>query len=522
MPQKEVMARLRVWLTEHAGGDVTCIETHISWVLLTADRAYKVHRAVNLGFVDFTSLAFRLQDTLAEYQLNRRSAPDLYLGVWALRSEGLGITLAKVDPQAPPVPGKNDIEYVLEMRRFDPGQRFDELLSHGQLTPALIDALADALVGFHQRCEVVRDPELTNVADLQQGIADNVKAVLDMSTESTERAVLQQHQKWLTVQSSRWHTRMAQRVEAGLLRDAHGDLHLQNICRFQGQVTLFDCLEFSPRLRCIDLMNDLGFLIMDLQAREAPRLAWRLLNRYLEQTGDYAGVALLRYFMAYRAMVRIKVALLSPNHAHTAYLRLVRCLMQTPMRALIITHGLSGSGKTTVTHGLVETLGAIRLRSDVERQRLFGRQSAGRSQRYTPETTEQIYTHLANQAKDLLVSGHIVVVDATFLSRSQRDRFRAVARCCEVPFVILHCQADNAILHDRVEARVQAGHDASEADTAVLDAQLRHDEPLGADEMADAITLQTAQPRETWYQPATWQPLLAHLGLSERALPLMC
>jgi len=515
------MNRLRVWLAAHGGGEVTSVETHISWVLLTPDRAYKVHKAVNLGFVDFSTLPLRLQDTLAEFALNRRTAPDMYLGVWALRAEGLGISLVKVDPRVTTQPDKNDIEYVLEMRRFDPGQRFDELLTHGQLTPALIDALADAVVTFHQHCEVVHAPELTDVATLQSDIADNVRAVLNLNHDAIERGVLQQQENWLAVQASRWGPRMAERVHHGLLRDAHGDLHLQNICRFNGRVTLFDCLEFSPRLRSIDLMNDLGFLIMDLHARSAPRLAWRLLNRYLEQTGDYNGVALLRYFMAYRAMVRIKVAMLSPHHDHASYLRLLQCLMRPPVRALIITHGLSGSGKTTVTHGLIETLGAVRLRSDVERQRLFGRQEGPRAQRYTPETTEQVYAQLATQAKDLLVSGHIVVVDATFLNRRHRDRFRALARCCDAPFVILDCQADTATLHDRVEARVQAGHDASEADTAVLDAQLRHDEPLGADELGATISLRTMQPRDTWYQPATWLALSPRLGLNPN-LPLMC
>ena len=520
MTQQEVIQRLQAWLAEQCRAPVECRETHISWVWLTPERAYKVHKAVNLGFVDFSTLGFRLQDTLWEWQLNRRAAPRLYVGAWALRLTGDQIKLVALPPDAPPQPDPADLDYVLEMRRFEPGQRFDELLDAGQLSPRLLDELADAIAHLHAHCPAVRTPGLTDVSALNQAIADNVRTVQALPGDTEEKRLLARHLDWLAQQAARWSARMAQRVNDGLLRDVHGDLHLQNICLFENQVTLFDCLEFSARLRSIDLMNDLGFLIMDLLARSARRQAWRLLNRYLQATGDHAGVALLRYFMAYRAMVRIKVSKLSAHPDHTRYLELIDALMHPPARGLIITHGLSGSGKTTVTQGLIETVGAVRLRSDVERRRWFPDEHLGT--RYSTDTTELTYAHLADTARDLIDSGHVVVVDATFLSRSQRDRFKALAAALGVPFMIVHCQADAAVLTSRVTQRQLEGHDASQADTAVLAAQLAHYQPLGDDEAADTLVIDTQREPEAWYQRDTWPVLIERLGLQGQTLPLLC
>jgi len=311
-------------------------------------------------------------------------------------------------------------------------------------------------------------------------------------------------ERWTLAASKRLRPQLVERKAGGWIRECHGDLHLGNMVLAEGgYIAIFDGIEFNDNLRWIDVMNDLAFLTMDLRFRGAEALAQRLLNTYLEYSGDFAGVALLSYYQVYRAMVRAKVSAIQssqddipePDRAAARalcrdYLRLALALTQEPPPFLLITHGVSGSGKSRRTGQLLERFpGAIRIRSDVERKRLFGLEpladssSAMGSGLYTPDASARTYQRLLELADRLLTAGHPVLVDATFMKRVHRQPFRELAAQRAVPFILLDCiAADAETLRTRIAARRARGDDAAEADVAMLERQLRYDEPPAADE----------------------------------------
>jgi predicted kinase len=325
-----------------------------------------------------------------------------------------------------------------------------------------------------------------------------------------ERACLERLQQWTREQHVTLEALLAERLRDGFVRECHGDLHLGNMVLIEGAVRIFDAIEFNPELRWIDVMNEVAFLAMDLLHRGRRDLAFRFVNAYLEQTGDYPGVRLLRYYLVYRALVRAKVAAMRAAQPQTApelrealqakcgrHLALADGIAAGGRPVLIIHHGLSGSGKTTCSQTVLETLGATRIRSDVERKRLHGLAPAARTGAaiadgiYRSEPTRATYERLARLAQAALAGGLPVLVDAAFLMRSQRDAFRALAERAGVPFAIAHYTAREAVLRERIERRgVQSG-DASEASLEVLDYQLRSQEPLGADEEPFAVRFDT-------------------------------
>jgi predicted kinase len=315
---------------------------------------------------------------------------------------------------------------------------------------------------------------------------------------------------WCTRANARLRPAFERRKAAGIVRECHGDLHLGNITLHEGEPLAFDCLEFNDRLRWIDLMSEVAFLVMDLDGHGRGDLGLHFLNEYLHHGGDYEGLALLPYYQTYRALVRAKVECIRRRQAGTtepagreglrAYIRLARDYIRPRPRALIITHGLSGSGKTTHTGALLAPCGMIRIRSDVERKRLFGYAPEARTQSatdaglYDRAAGEQTYRRLEELAAAIVTAGYTALIDATFLTAAQRAPFRALAARLGVPFLILEFQAPEARLRERVAARERAGGDASEATTAVLERQLQHREALTADERAAAITIDTDPP----------------------------
>ncbi|HEX5371731.1 MAG TPA: AAA family ATPase [Aquabacterium sp.] len=486
------------------GGPVRCLETHISWVWLTPTHAYKVRKPVDLGFLNFTELSTRLQDCLDELRLNRRTAPTLYEGLIALRGPADAPSLTWVPDEQAVSPGPDVLDYAVCMLRFEAGSRLDELLQAGRLDDRLADELTDTIVDFHGRAEPVSHRHHDGSREVRHVVAENLLQLQGQAGAKAEGGTLARYALWLVQQEAVLRPLMRQREREGAVRDVHGDLHLENICVFDGRVTLFDALEFNADMRRIDVLDDLAFLLMDLRARQAQRLARRVLNRYLEATGDYAGLPLLRYYMAYRAMVRVKVAWLTGGQQDKAalYLALVdEIIGPPPTRGLLITHGLSGSGKTTVSQEVLERIDAVRVRSDVERRRL------AQADRYAPASTRLTYEHLARVAEAVVRSGYVAVVDATFLQQSQRDPFHALAQRLGVPFVILHCQAAPDELRARIAARLARGQDASEADAGVLASQEAHQEPLSPEEEAQTWMIEHGRA-----SAQAWSALLARLG----------
>jgi aminoglycoside phosphotransferase family enzyme/predicted kinase len=496
----------------HPVAQVERLETHISWVLLAGEYAYKIKKPVDLGFLDFSTLAARKRCCEEELRLNRRTAPGLYLAVVA-------ITGSDADPV---LDGEGvAIEYAVKMRRFDQAGLLDRVAKRGELTPALVDRIAHGIADFHARIAVaardspfgrpdqVTAPPLANFEHIARLIGKAVNA------READMPQLERLRAWTEREGERLAPAFATRKAGGFVRECHGDLHLGNIALVDGVPTPFDCIEFNAELRWIDVMSELAFLVMDLLDHRLPAAAYRCLNAYLEATGDYDGLAVLRYYLVYRAMVRAKVACIRGHQPdldrdaraaieaeYRGYFHLAERLARLGGPALVLMHGLSGSGKTTVAQDLLERIGAVRIRSDVERKRLHGlaadarTQSAVASGIYGADATRRTYARLAEAAASALRARWPAIVDATFLRRTERDAFRALARELGVPFAMLSCQAPDAVLRERIVARARGGGDASEADLAVLDRQLQVQESLGDDELRDTIVLDaSAGPR---------------------------
>jgi predicted kinase len=295
------------------------------------------------------------------------------------------------------------------------------------------------------------------------------------------------------------------RAAQGAYRECHGDLHLENLLLMDGRIVAFDALEFDQKLREIDVASETSFLAMDLLAHDRADLAYAFLTRYLETSGDYDGLAVLRFYLVNRALVRAKVRALKAAQQHAErgrdatgpYLELASLLVAPRAPLLVVTHGLSGSGKTHVTTQLVAHLGAIRVRSDLERKRLLGLRADARTDSpvgggsYDERSTERTYERLAAVAGTALAHGFDVIVDAAFLRRDEREPFRRLAQRSGARFAILDCSAPEAELRRRIGARAARGRDASEATTVVLDWQLRTQEPLGVDELASTARADT-------------------------------
>ncbi|MGE0605682.1 MAG: AAA family ATPase [Pirellulales bacterium] len=487
----------------HAAGPVEIIETHISWLLLTGPYAYKIKKPVDLGFLDFSTLARREHFCREELRLNRRYAPRLYEAVVPI-----GGTPDRPRLEQPGQP----IEYAVRMVQFPSDCRLDHVLQSGRLTSEHIDGLAAELARQHAVAAVSSaDNAFGEPAAVWQVVANNLEQMQRRANDSQDQQRLQQLALWSQREFERRKADFALRKQQGSIRECHGDLHLANMVLLENRVTLFDCLEFNDNLRWIDTQSDLAFAVMDLRRRGRPELAARLLNGYLEVTGDYRGLAVLPFYLVYRALVRATVAAIracQPDVGESArgeawsefrdYLSLAESYANPPPSWLLLTHGPSGSGKTYYTQRLVQALGAIRVRSDVERKRLAGLQASARTppsdveQMYGPATNQATYGRLLEAARQIVSAGFPAIIDAACLRQADRAACFALAADLKVPVCILDLRADHDTLRRRLQSRQEAGQDASEATLAVLEAQLANDEPITAAELPRTITLDAA------------------------------
>lgn len=483
----------------HPVTGIELIETHISWVLLTGTYAYKIKKPVNLGFLDFTGLERRRHFCEEELRLNRRLAPALYLGLVRICGS----------EDAPVLDGPGPVlEYAVKMLQFDPSAQFDRLLADDRLGTPLIERLAAVLARFHATAERMRTNDPYGDAQSIIGPArDNFAAITLPPAFATERQALETLAAWTETTWTQLAPSCAQRKADGRVRECHGDLHLANITLHEGEPTPFDCLEFDPGLSRIDVMSEVAFLTMDLDAHERPDLAHAFLNDYLHHTGDYEGLEVLRFYQVYRALVRAKIASIRAGQrgeaatdeyrALAGYVALADGYARRRRGALIISHGLSGSGKTTLSRHLLAPCRLIRIRSDVERKRLAGYAAEARTRSdvgsgiYTPEAGERTYRRLEALAEIAVTAGFNVLVDATFLRAAEREAFRALASRLDTAFVILHFDAPEEVLHQRIRQRL-AGSDASEADAAVLVHQLATQDPLTEDELSMTVRVDAA------------------------------
>ncbi|MGV8894312.1 MAG: AAA family ATPase [Burkholderiaceae bacterium] len=482
------------------------IETHISWILLNGDTAYKIKKALDLGFLDFSTLAAREFYCAEEIRLNRRLAPDIYL-------DAIPIGGSFEAPQPGCLPA---IEYAVKMRRFDGSRQMDTVLEAGKLRAEHIDQLAAIMARFHASLPPVDPDSKFGTADaifaVSQQNFEQLDALLNSAADRQILRTLQNLQDATETEFAACQQLFGQRRCDGFVRECHGDLHLGNIVLIDDQPVPFDCLEFDPGLRWIDVINELAFPMMDLIHRQHSGLAYRLLNAYLELSGDYAGVPLLRFYLAGRATVRAKISAIrikqyisQPGQSKTdaaealasgrSYLNLANTLLHSRQPALIVTHGLPGSGKSTLALEALQRRHAIRLRSDVERKRLFGLKALDNSRTdqdiYSAAATQKTYSRLLQIARQLMESGWTVIVDAAFLRQDERSIFRQLAQQMALPFAIASTQAEAAVLQSRIRQRSALGRDASEADVTVLEKLTSVQQPLSLEELTHTVIFES-------------------------------
>jgi aminoglycoside phosphotransferase family enzyme/predicted kinase len=488
-----IAALLRPEAYPHPTGELSLIETHISWVLLTGSWAYKIKKPVNLGFVDFSTLERRQRFCQEELRLNQRLAGALYRDLVAIRGPAERASLLGAGPV---------IEVAVRMRQFDQADLLPEALARGRVTGDHIDGFAARLAEMHGAAAVAppEGPWGTPEAVITPALA-NLRVLERFPSRSAPGDLA----TWTEREAERLRPLFAERLARGRVREGHGDLHLGNLVLHQGAVVGFDCLEFNPALRWIDVLSDVAFLAMDLEERREPLLAARLLNRWLSTSGDYAGLATWRWYVVYRALVRAKVLALRLEQLQAApqaetdpatlasrlesYLALAHHKRRGRRPGqLLLTHGVSGSGKSWLATALCQRHGWMHLRSDVERRRLFGRwgtalEPVRQGDPYAPAITAELYgTLLPRAAEAVLRAGRTAVVDATFLTRRQRAIFTRLADHLDSPWWILHCSVTPTVARERLAQRRREGGDPSEADEAVLRWQWRALEPLTANE----------------------------------------
>lgn len=500
-----IQSLLRAEAYPHPTTKRQLLETHISWVVLTGPYAYKIKKPVDFGFVDFTTLGRRERFCHEELRLNRRTAPDMYLDVQPI--------YGPVE-QASFVGAGEPIEFAVRMRQFPQADLLPAVLQQGRLRPEHLDRFAFEVARFQRHAAVADASQPFGEPDAVRKPIDGNFEVLTTLTEHAD--LVRRLYTWSTSEFARLSAVFTQRKQAGRVREGHGDLHLGNLVLIDDAIQAFDGLEFNDGLRWIDVISEVAFLVMDLQERGRSDLAARWLNHWLTETGDYAGLATWRWYFVYRALVRSKVAALRLKQADLSaeervrqqsdldnYLSLAECWTQPRQVAVVITHGVSGSGKSVVAEWVAEQFGAIHLRSDIERKRLFGHwgDAVGpllTGPMYSAEATTHVYEErLLKLLPTILDAGFPVIVDAAFLQRNWRERFAQFAAGRGVPFVILDVTAEPHVLRERVTARQAAGQDPSDADAGVLDQQLQSREPLTDRELELAITIETD--RKDWW-----------------------
>ncbi len=467
-PQTETIA----FLTDPAthglkAGTVEVIETHISVIVLAGQRAFKLKRAVKLPYVDFSTVDLRLAFCEREVMLNRRAVPDLYLGVRRItRTPHGGLTFDGDGPL---------VDAVVEMVRFGQDSLFERMALHGGLTPALLAELAAGIARFHERAAV--DTTGGGAANIAGVLSINERALAGISLFPPEDVVV--FNRGFRDALDRHAALLDRRQRDGKVRHCHGDLHLRNICLFEGHPALFDCLEFNDAMATVDVLYDLAFLLMDLWHRDLRPGANLVLNRYLDVLDESDGLALVPMLMAIRAAVRAHVSATKaeePTEAANAenlrseavsYFDLARQLLHPVPPRLVAIGGFSGSGKSTVAAAIAPAVGpppgARVLASDRIRKKMSGVAPTTRlpASAYRPDVSQKVYDTLRREAEHVLALGHGVVVDAVFDRDEDRARLADMAAAVGVPFTGIWLDAPVETLVARVDGRADDASDAT-------------------------------------------------------------
>jgi hypothetical protein len=475
--------------------EIRLIQTHVSYVLLTGEYAYKVKKPVDFGFLDYSTLEKRHHFCQEELRLNRRGAAELYLDVLPITQIGEQFHLN----------GDGEVvEYVVKMCQFPQDTLLTSMYDRGELTEDLLVALAKEIAQFHAIAA-------TNDYIRSFGEIPKVRQSIDENYDQTESYIggpqtqqqFEETRQYTDTFFAERQDLFAERMRQDRIRECHGDLHLRNICYWNDRLYLFDCIEFNEPFRFVDVMFDIAYIVMDLQARQRPDLCTLFLNTYLEQTGDWEGLKILPLYVSRQSYVRAKVTSFllgdpgipeadkkSLQETAALYYTLAWQVTKPKQGKLFIMSGLSGSGKTTTARKLAVYQDAVHIRSDAVRKHLGGipLDQRGGDDLYTPEMTQKTYGRLLDLGIQLASEGYPVILDAKYDRQSLRQEVIAKAEARQVPVQIIRCEAPVEVLRDRLDTRTG---DIADATTDILAKQTY--ESFTADEKPFVKAIDTTQ-----------------------------
>jgi len=491
------------WL--HSQGSV--IETHASWVVLSADRAYKFKKPVDLGFLDFSSREKRKICCERELELNRRLAPSVYLAVEPLYRSASGYVLGD---GAKAKAGLELVDHAVVMRRLRQADCADALLGAGQLEAGHLQRLAAKMVDFHRAAP--HGTELSEYGSFES-VGQNVRENFGTLASLPDLPV----DAWRALEAAQLrfferHGPLFQaRAQGGHIKDGHGDLRLEHVYFEQDEVVVVDCIEFNDRFRFGDVALDLAFLTMDLRRLARPDLAEDFLAEVAHLSGDYEVYTLVDFYESYRATVRAKVAALRAQQLEAdgrdarpareesrAFLSQALWALEKHERPRLIgLGGLIASGKSTIARGLSSAFHAAVIDSDSTRKRLFGvdpwtsLEAAPFSEAYSEDASRRTYDRVLAHARSVLASGRSVIVDASFRTRAERRALVELAQAERVPLAFIECSAEDSVVRSRLRRRAE-GPSKSDGRESLLDALRGALEPIAASELDRLLRCDTS------------------------------
>jgi hypothetical protein len=468
----------------HPVEKVELVETHISWVLLAGERVYKIKRPVDLGFLDFTTLSRRRHFCEEEVRLNRRLAPDTYLGV---------VELKGTPPRVRFGGAGRTLEVAVVMRRLPAERMLDRLVWEKVADPALMDAIGVAVARFHAEAQTGGEVDRFGGREtIRENWEENFRQTAGVPPDVLPPEWLDTLRGYVQTFLAREAERMDARVRAHRIRDCHGDLQAQHVCCTE-PIRIFDCIEFNRRFRFGDAASEIAFLAMDLERLGRPDLAIRFLNAYLEASGDYEAVPLLDFYRAYRACVRGKVlsfqvadrpAVAGP--ARELFGLAVRYAHPRRTPRLLVTTGVMGSGKSTFARAAASRLEAIVIRTDAVRKRLAGLPLHQRADHgldeglYSPDMGRRTYAEALRLAGEMLAAGWPVLIDGSFSRADERAEARHLAARRGLPFTVVWCDAPDAVIAPRLRRRATERHEVSDGREELLPFhRARYEDPTG-------------------------------------------
>jgi len=477
---------------------VRLIETHISWVFLAGPFVIKVKRPVHFDFVDHSTIDRRHASCLEEIRLNRRLTDGVYLDVVPIVRTTDGIRVA----------GEGEVvDWATLMRRLPAEAMLDCVLDRAEPPPDIASRIAEVLIPFHLLVALPCDGAPGEIYEITTGI---VQENLDELRHLADNELPVETFELIEREMLRWigqnRVGVLSRIEGGFVREGHGDLRCEHICLENERVQIFDCVEFNRSIRFADVASDLAFLLMDLQRLGRSDLARDLVHRYAE-AGIELPTHLLDFYVAHRALVRVKTELLGGRSESLTYLGLALQAIANIRPVLIMMTGLSGTGKSTLAWMLGSVLNAPVFSSDTIRKQLAGIEGSANTKWqegiYAPEWNERTYNRLFELASNTLTIGKPVILDAAFLTKKQRERAAELAHVHTLKLIVVETVCSDEIVHQRLEQRRRDASSNSDADVQIYHQQrkTRALHPLSIPDDAHHVLVDTAGKPNSWIDP---------------------